>query len=425
MSDLIKPIICAVLLLLWAGSAEAQSLNQQRLDLKQQLQTLPDTKNNTAQRADILMDLGKVNIDLRDYRAATTNLHAARLLYRKVRNYEGQAKAHSLLGDIDRYQGEYQSSYQHYLTGLTLTERIRGSKIRADVLWRLGELYRFQQMAPTAEGYYSEAREIFAQIGSAAGEGKVALSWAKMNYLDGNLETAERDFIAAAGLFTQAGSTNDVGYAYFGAGKIQDGQKDQNIYRNYLMKAITAFHSANNRPLEAESLLALGNLEKAMFRDGDAEVHLVAAQGLYRILEDVEGEGDATRALGNLYRAIGDNRQALAHFEVALRLFRLTGANEKLTPLLQNLGDLERSFGRSAKARDYYAEALTIYQASADQLGQANIMLVLGLVESGQDTALALSYFDNAARLYRAVGMVEASNMAREAGSRLRADISN
>ena len=122
-------------------------------------------------------------------------------------------------------------------------------------------------------------------------------------------------------------------------------------------------------------------------------------------------------------RALGENQAAKSYFEEALSLYRLGAGSEKLGALLQNLGDIERQFGVMAGARDYYIEALALYEDQHNVLGQANVWLGLGLVDSGPDPELALSHFEKSAGFYNAAGMGAAADMAVEAGNRLRADI--
>ncbi len=82
--------------------------------------------------------------------------------------------------------------------------------------------------------------------------------------------------------------------------------------------------------------------------------------------------------------------------------------------MLRGLGDLERKLGRNDAARDAYAEARTLYRQVEDRLGEANVLLGLGLLEKDGNPELAKRHLFQAAHIYQEIGLSDWERRALE-----------
>ena len=101
----------------------------------------------------------------------------------------------------------------------------------------------------------------------------------------------------------------------------------------------------------------------------------------------------------------GQSNQARAAYGEAMTLFKQVYDVLGEANVLVGLGDLESVLGRYDQARAAYGEAIALYNQVDDRLGQANVLSGLGKLDSRKNPNQAAIYFAQSAQLYEMIGM--------------------
>ena len=118
------------------------------------------------------------------------------------------------------------------------------------------------------------------------------------------------------------------------------------------------------------------------------------------------GEANTLKALGDLERMEAHYGAARARYEAALTLFQAIPDRLGEANTLKALGDLEVREAHYGAARARYEAALTLFQAIPDRLGEANTLQALGILHQAEgDLEGAGAGFAAAAALYAAIGL--------------------
>ena len=99
------------------------------------------------------------------------------------------------------------------------------------------------------------------------------------------------------------------------------------------------------------------------------------------------------------------NDQARAAYGEARTLYKQVEGRLGEANVLLGLGDLESKLGRHDQARAAYGEARTLYKQEQHRLGEANVLRGLGHLEAQGNAEIAKRFFYQAAHIYESLGM--------------------
>lgn len=145
---------------------------------------------------------------------------------------------------------------------------------------------------------------------------------------------------------------------------------------------------------EANTLRALGDIERVLGRNDEARANYTEARSLYKKVEDRRGEGNVLRGIGDLERALGRNEQARGAYTEALKLFKEVPDQRGEANVFWGLGYLETTLSHVEPAREAFVKALKLYRTINNKLGEANVLLGVAELE------LTLKRIDQARTAY-------------------------
>ncbi len=154
---------------------------------------------------------------------------------------------------------------------------------------------------------------------------------------------------------------------------------------------------------EAADLLTSGEAAAARGEHAVALVSLSKALRGFRAAKDAPREADALVALGRVHRALGRHADAGRHFEDALVIDRRLGRGSHVGASLIELGTEAWLLGDFDRAVKKHRAAFKAYQKAEDPLGAAAAAVNIGVaLTSAGDPGEALPAFEAAASLYAA-----------------------
>ncbi|MEW5722163.1 MAG: tetratricopeptide repeat protein [Thermodesulfobacteriota bacterium] len=239
-------------------------------------------------------------------------------------------------------------------------------KLKAELLARLADYYRNNEVHSKAVLYYQQALDIFVKLDNKEKQSLVhtalALSQAKL----GDFPNAAANLEKAIALATELGKPLNLAESYSNLGIIHWDQGE--------------YPAALDLILKAKEVEAKEGLKKNLGADFNNE--------------------------GLIYKSAGNYPKALAALEEALRLAREIGDQRSEAIALGNRALVHRILGKNDLAKQDYEAALGIYQTVQFKEGTASCYLGLGKYYevAENDYRAAYDYYQKALALYRELG---------------------
>ena len=276
-----------------------------------------------------------------EYRKASQQAIASLLAAEELRQPSIVARAHNLLGTIDRLRGNLDEAAEHFQESLTLYQQIgnlQGQALAQNSLANaLFDLGRWSE----ADGYYHRAGQIFSQLGNVYNGLLVDNNLGGIALNQGRLDDALLFYRRALRSLEQIGGSLWVMGALnlnLGATHVRRGETA--VAFEHLERARDLFTRAKGRDLlpEMHRRLAEAHLAQGAMADArrEAETSLATAEELSMMVE----KGLSRRILGVIAAAEGDVDEAERELQQAIRILTDIGDNYGLACAQLSLAEL-------------------------------------------------------------------------------------
>ena len=276
------------------------------------------------------------------------------------------------LGDAAGMQDRYTEAQQRYQQALPTYREIGDRLGEANTLLSLGDTARMQNRYAEAEQLYQQALPTYREIGSRVGEANTLRSLA--------------DTALAQDRYAEAEQLNQ--------------------------QALPTYREIGDRLGEANTLLSLGDTARMQNRYAEAEQRYQHALSTYREIGDRLGEANTLKSLADTALAQDRYAEAEQRYQQALCTYREIGSRFGEANTLKSLADTALAQDRYAEAEQLNQQALATYREIGSRAGEADTLLGLGRALLLTDAASAAGTLEDAARIYRLVGL---SDRAEEA----------
>ncbi|HUL73405.1 MAG TPA: CHAT domain-containing protein, partial [Vicinamibacterales bacterium] len=170
---------------------------------------------------------------------------------------------------------------------------------------------------------------------------------------------------------------------------------------DHYQRAIAAYHTTGNRPAEARTLRAVGQLQKNKGAYAEGLAVCDQALAIYRGLDDARNAGLTLVVMGAIRDLMGDHQLALESYHQALPALE-PYKDGNTGNLFNEIGITEKNLGHYVEARRAYERALEIYTALNDRRRTVYTLLNLGVLESTLgEYAQGVAYSERALTLAR------------------------
>jgi tetratricopeptide (TPR) repeat protein/transcriptional regulator with XRE-family HTH domain len=143
-------------------------------------------------------------------------------------------------------------------------------------------------------------------------------------------------------------------------------------------RALALARNASDRPAEAAALLGLGLVQQLTGNYPAASASHQQSLALFRNLGDLDGQADALNCLGIVQHETGDYRAAAASHQQSLALCLDLGNLPGRAYALNDLGLVQQETGDYRAAAASHQQSLTLFGDLGDRLGQAEALNGLG-----------------------------------------------
>ncbi|KGP76379.1 hypothetical protein JT05_05075 [Desulfosporosinus sp. Tol-M] len=205
---------------------------------------------------------------------------------------------------------------------------------------------------------------------------------------------------------------SNIGHLYY-----SEGNSDKAI--EYFNQALPILKETwETKEVTAILLGILQKMEGIYNQQKDLALAIECLQQALLLFRETGGHSGTAKCLNNLGLILVTRKeydQALDSFREALAIFRKLGSRANEAEQLGNLGSVYRDLAKNDLALEHYSESLAIFKEIGHELGIANQIGNIGyiLFKEG-DYYSALTYFQQAEKLYLKLGVASRAEMTRK-----------
>jgi tetratricopeptide (TPR) repeat protein len=235
-------------------------------------------------------------------------------------------------------------------------------RLRADILLRLGILYRVSGEFPQALQCSQQALEIYQQLRVQAGIASSLNQLGHIFYVQRDLTKARYFYENSLKIFQELDDKNEIANSLRSLGILRRTQGDYAEAKRLFEEGLTIFRQLNDKEGIANSLRSLGWLRQAQGDYAEAERLYEESLKILRQLNKREGIAYSLNSIGGLRQDQGDYAEAKRLYEESLTIFRQLGYKRRIAISIRQIGDLAYFEKNYCEAERNWLEALAIFE---------------------------------------------------------------
>src|SRR6476661_2104610 len=360
-------------------------------------QALAQTQAQRKAEAERLFDKGLEQLQTSQFQAALQSWQQALIIYREIKDRQGEGWDLGNLGIAYMNLGEYTKAVEYAQQDLAIEREIKDREGEGVALGILGNAYRHLGDCAKAKEYTQQqlaiAREIKDRHSEGAALGLMGNAYRNLGDYAKAIEYGQQQLAIAREIKDRQGEAKALGN--LGIADMNLGDYAKAI--EYAQQLLAIAREIKDRHSEGA---ALGNLGITYMNLGDYAKAIEYAQQLLAIAREIKDRHSEGAALGNLgaaYIKLGDYAKAIEYQQQQLAIAREIKDRHGEGWALGNLGSAYDSLGDYAKAIEYAQQSL----ASAREIkhrqneGTALNNLGLALAHSGNLPAAEKTLLDS------------------------------
>ena len=337
-------------------------------------------QNNDARKAEAekVMQRGREQFQSSQFTAALQSWQQALLIYREIKERQGEGKALVNLGLAYHSLGDYRKAIEYYQQSLPILRAIIDRKTEGIVLYNFGNTYDSLGDYGKAIEYHQQSLKIAQEIKDPQGQAAVFGGLGNAYYGLGDYRKAIEHHQQHLKIAREIEDRQGEGAALTNLGSTYNTLGD---YRKAIEYHQQSLKIAQEIKYPLGERLALGNLGLVYNNLGDnlkAIEYQQQSLKITREIEDRQGEGATLGNIGIAYLALGDYFKAIEYGQQMLKISQKIKNPLGEITALNNLCIAYSYLGDNLKAIDYCQQSLKIAQEIKDRLVAGNALGSLG-----------------------------------------------
>jgi len=329
--------------------------------------------------ADRLFKQGVEQLQTSQFQAALQSWQQALIIYREIKDRQGEGRALGTLGIAYILLGDYTKAIEYQQQSLVIAREIKDRQSEGQALGILGGAYVFLENYAKAIEYIQQqlaiAREIKDRESEGQALGNLGAAYLKLGDYSKAIEYTQQHLAIIREIKdreSEGAALGNLGVAYLNLG-------DYTKAIEYQQQSLAIAREIKDREREGK---ALGNLGVAYRSLGDYNKAIEYAQqhlAIAREIKDRHSEGGALGNLGLAYLSLGDYTKAIEYIQQDLVIAREIKNRQSEGGALGNLGVAYLKLGDYSKAIEYAQQHLAIAREIKDRQSEGNALGNLGL----------------------------------------------
>lgn len=222
----------------------------------------------------------------------------------------GRASAASLLGLIERVQGNHDEARRHYAETLALSRELGDQHGVSSSLSNLGLVEQGQGNYRLARELFVEALGICRRCGDRLGTSSALNNLGIVEDLEGNYRAARSLYTDSLAMKIEIGDDHGIAGTLHNLGEFEVKQGALDAARDLFTKALDLNRAIGNRTWQAANLAGLGRVALAQDSYAEARGLFTQALKLNRAIGNRGWQSSNLYALGNVAMKLGEQRSA-------------------------------------------------------------------------------------------------------------------
>ena len=319
-----------------------------------------------AERGDLALRGPEQDVWLRQLEAEHHNLRRALHRFVEHGEAEGALRLSSALSWFWYLHGYLREGYRWLERVLALPGASERTRYRAQALYSVGGLARFQGNFTLARSRLEESLALWRELGDRQGCAYALAKLGTVLKLQGDLAVAHGLLEESVALFREGGDKWGLALALFALAEVVTSEGDLPSAYSWLQESLA----------------------------------------LWREVGDKWGLALALGGLGEVMRCQGDYEQAAKYYDESLALFRHLDNKWRIAYLLHNLGHVARAQGNYEEMAALFEESFVLFRELGHKAGVADCLAGLAAVAGVQgQQELAVQLFAASQGLFTALGV--------------------
>ena len=329
--------------------------------------------------ADRLFKQGLEQFQTSQFQAALQSWQQALIIYREIKDRQGEGWALGNLGVAYRSLGDYSKAIEYAQQWLAIAREIKDRQGEGRALGGLGLAYYslgdYTKAIEYAQQLLAIAREIKDRQSEGAALGNLGGAYLSLGDYTKAIEYQQQLLAIAREIKDRQGegkALGNLGVAYLSLG-------DYAQAIEYIQQDLAIAREIKDRQSEGK---ALGNLGGAYLSLGDYAKAIEYEQqwlAIAREIKDRQSEGKALGNLGFAYLQLGNYTKAIEYQQQQLAIAREIKDRQSEGIALGNLGIAYLNLGDYAQAIEYQQQQLAIAREIKDRQGEGAALGNLGV----------------------------------------------
>src|SRR6476469_2812322 len=335
-------------------------------------QALAQTQAQRKAEAERLFDKGLEQLQTSQFQAALQAWQQALIIYREIKDRQGEGWDLGNLGIAYMNLGEYTKAVEYAQQDLAIEREIKDREGEGVALGILGNAYRhlgdYAKAIECAQQQLAIAREIKDRHGEAKALGNLGIADMNLGDYAKAIEYAQQSLAIAREIKdrqSQGAALGNLGIAYMELG-------DYAKAIEYAQQLLAIAREIKDRHSEGA---ALGNLGAAYINLGDYAKGIEYIQQVLAIAREIKerhGEGWALGNLGSAYDSLGDYAKAIEYAQQSLASAREIKHRQNEGTALNNLGLALAHSGNLPAAEKTLLDSIKVSESLRAGLDDAN-----------------------------------------------------
>jgi tetratricopeptide (TPR) repeat protein len=379
----------AILIVLWAGSVLAQSLNQ-AIKLSNEASTI----FNSAKSKE-------------DYQRAAQKFEKALKISERLKFDKLIGLCSNNLGVIQLTLGQYQKSLEYFEKSLPITRKIGDVKVEGTTLNNIGAVYQKLGQYTNTLDYFEQSLVVFKKIGDVSGEGTTLNNIGLIYKSLGQYTKALNYYERSLALTKKTGDVKGEGTTLDNIGTIYNNLGQYTKALNYYERSLALTKKTGDVKGEGTTFNNIGLAYNNLGQYTEALNYYEQSLALTKKIGDVKGEGTTLDNIGLIHKSLGQYTKALNYYEQSLAISKKIGDVSGEGANLHNIGAVYKELGQYTKALNYYEQSLALTKKIGDVKGEGTTFNNIGAVYKslGQYTE-ALDYFEQSLAISKKIGNI-------------------
>ena len=344
------------------------------------IEQIPRIQFSQEQRGYLNIELGKAYFLLGDLEAAKLKLNSALTVATQLSLTDLNAEALKRLGDVEFRRNNYSEAVRLYDESLGQYQKAANLEGQGTIYNDLGTIAFYSGDWPTAEGYFSQCKQIAEQLNHTKLLAKVNNNLGASHNVRGQYEAAILCFEAALPKFEQMGDMNGVAEVYHNIGLCYARQNnwskagecyersthyskrahnvyltaitfmhraelciqicDFNVAQHYCSQALDIFIKIGNKEGLADGYKLLASIHRRFGQFEVAKIYLGKALGICLEIKNRLNEAEALAEYARVARDQGDEEDSNKKFDLAISIFQAIEAKDECKKLIEEKSHL-------------------------------------------------------------------------------------